>query len=125
MRVRVLYIGSKDSFEQRRPLFFGNQNLQSEDGSMTAEAFQAFILDKIRLCDEFAEMSEKHMKKHPNSEFHLPKTFFSSPEEFRTALYGRYGIQPYDTDPTEVLRTVIDSYFDRAEMQFSLENDVK
>ena len=83
---------------------------------MTAEAFLTFITDKLRLCDEFEEMSQKHMANHAGSEFHLPKTFFSSPEEFRIALYARYNIKPYDTNPTEVLATVIDSYFERVEM---------
>lgn len=71
------------------------------------------------MCDEFAEMAKNKAKRQ--QVFHLPEVFFSSPSEFRSALYGRYGIEPCDEDPVNVLREVVDSYFDKADLQFSLE----
>ena len=80
---------------------------------MSAEAFQTFVRGKLSLCDEFAEISRNKAKSGAKTgEFHLPEVFFSSPSEFRNALYARFGIQPCDIDPLDVMRKIVDEYFD-------------
>ena len=99
LRVRVFFNNDTLNFNNRKPLFI-DQVEQAADGSMTAEAFNKFLNERIRYWDKglFAIEGDVPTKcDHTFDAIYPSRTdFFSDPEVFRKALYKHFDVTPVD-----------------------------